>query len=178
MDERIAIRALQPGDLPAYKAMRDAMLAAYPLAYTSDFETESVRPADSFRSRLDVDDIDGGHFTLGALLSEQLVGAISCERDPRAKVRHIGHITAMMVSPGWQRRGIGRALMRACVERARGATGLTLLTLSVTSTNEEARRLYLDSGFKPYGRLEGALRWDGRYHGKDYLCLWLTEHEP
>jgi ribosomal protein S18 acetylase RimI-like enzyme len=178
MGERIGIRAVEPGDLPAYKAMRDAMLAAYPLAYTSDFEAESLRTADSFRSRLDVDHIDGGHFTLGAWAGGQLVGAISCERDPRAKVRHIGHIAAMMVLPGWQRRGIGRALMRTCIERARGAAGLTLLTLSVTSTNEEACRLYLDSGFKPYGRLEGAIRWDGRYHGKDYLCLWLTEHEP
>ena len=178
MDDSAAIRALQPADLPAYKALRDAMLAAYPLAYTSDFEAELLRPFESYRSRLGEGAADGGHFTLGALADGQLVGALSCERDLRAKVRHIGHITAMMVLPAWQHRGIGRALMRACLDLARGTGEMTLLTLSVTSTNDAAQRLYLGLGFRPYGRLEGAVRWNGRYHGKDYLCLWLTEHEP
>lgn len=178
MSDALGIRALQPADLPAYKALRDAMLAAYPLAYTSDFEEELFRPFESYRSRLGDGAADSSHFTLGALAGGQLVGALSCERDLHAKVRHIGHLTAMMVLPAFQHRAIGRALMRACIEQARGTGELTLLTLSVTSTNDAARRLYMDLGFKPYGRLEGAVRWNGRYHAKDYLHLWLTQHEP
>ena len=171
-----SIRALRANDLSAYKGLRDAMLAAYPDAFTSDAHADAALPPEHYCARLGLDRPEGGHFTLGAFEAPgTLVGAVTCERDRRAKVRHIGHITAMMVTPAWQRRGVGRRLMQHALEAARSAHGLTLLTISVTSHNTGARRLYEDLGFQPYGRLHGAVRLDGRYLDKDYLSLWLTE---
>jgi ribosomal protein S18 acetylase RimI-like enzyme len=171
----VAVRPLQPGDLVAYKALRDAMLADHPDAFTSDAETDAHLPAEHYTARLGLDRPEGGHFTLGAFESRgTLVGAVTCERDRRVKVRHIGHVTAMMVAAPWQRRGVGRALMRDCLDAARAAEGLTLLTLSVSAHNEAARRLYLKLGFQPYGRLDGAARLGSRYISKEYLSLWLS----
>jgi ribosomal protein S18 acetylase RimI-like enzyme len=171
-----SIRALRADDLPAYKALRDAMLADYPDAFTSDAEADAALPPEYYRARLGTDRPEGGPFTLGAFdACGTLVGAVTCERDRRAKVHHIGHITAMMVTPAWQRRGVGRALMQHALEAARAARGLTLLTISVSSHNTGARELYEDLGFRPYGRLSGAVRLDGRYIDKDYLTLWLTD---
>jgi ribosomal protein S18 acetylase RimI-like enzyme len=170
----VAIRPLQPADLDAYKALRDAMLAAHAEAFTSDAATERERPAHHYLNRLGLDRGDGGEFTLGAFAADAaLVGAVTCERDMRAKVRHIGHVAGMMVRDRLQGRGIGRALIEACIARAHDARGLELLTLNVTSTNLPALHLYQSVGFIRYGRLEHALKLDGRYHAKDQMVLVL-----
>jgi ribosomal protein S18 acetylase RimI-like enzyme len=174
----VQIRRLVPTDLPAYKALRDASLAAYPEAFSSS--TEPERAPESYLRRLGSvgadgvrDGINGGEFTLGAWLSGRLVGAVSCERDPRPKVNHIGHLIGMMVSADVQGQGIGRALLEACVAQARAAHGLVLLTLTVTAGNAAAVGLYERAGFQRHGRLDRAICVDGVYHAKDQMVLAL-----
>ena len=173
MGEGMVIRAPQPPDLPAYKQLRDAVLAAHPSAFSTDAAEALARSAESYRSRLGLDQTDSGQFTLGAWIGEALVGAISCERDGRVKTRHVGHIVGMMVRDEWQGRAIGRALLVACIDAARRADGLELLTLSVTAGNVPAIRLYETHGFTRYGSLPRAIRVDGHYFAKDLMVLAL-----
>lgn len=175
-EPRLEIRALGPDDAPAYKALRDAMLAAHPDAFTSDTEAESVKPASHYLSRFAASGGGLVPFTLGAFADGRLVGAVTCERDPRVKVRHLGHVAGMMVEGPLQGRGIGRALLEACIARARDDGGIVKLTLNVTSTNAAALHLYESLGFRRYGRLERAIRVGGRYHDKDHLALDLDRH--
>ena len=170
----LVIRALGYADLPAYKALRDEMLFTCPDSFTSDAATESRKPAEVFAARLGPGPAGSGQFTLGAWSGGELVGAISCERENRSKVRHIGHLVGMMVRESASGRGIGRALLAACIEQARAAEGVEMLTLSVTSTNRRAVRLYEGAGFERYGTLKNALKLDGRYHDKDLMSLWLA----
>lgn len=167
----VTIRRLVPADLPAYKALRDEVLATHPEAFTSDAAPE--RSPDSYLSRLGLQRPEGGEFTLGAWQIGELVGAVSCERDPRTKVRHIGHIIGMMVRPGTQGLGLGRKLLDACIEEARAADGLVMLTLTVTAGNAAAVRLYVRAGFVRCGRLPRAILVDGVYHAKDQMSLSL-----
>jgi ribosomal protein S18 acetylase RimI-like enzyme len=51
------------------------------------------------------------------------------------------------VAPGAQGRGVGEALVRACIERAR-ADGRSALVLSTTPRMETAQRLYARLGFR------------------------------
>jgi ribosomal protein S18 acetylase RimI-like enzyme len=169
------IRRLGIDDLQAYKALRDAVLAAYPSAFTSDAAEVRVRTPESYRSRLGLERPEGGEFTLGAWQGEALVGAISSERDARVKVRHIGHIVGMMVSDRHQRHGIGAALLAACITEARGSDGLEMLTLTVTAGNSSAIRLYEAAGFGRCGRLQRAICVDGRYFDKDQMVLVLPK---
>lgn len=170
----VVVRRLGVGDLPAYKALRDAVLAAYPWAFTSDATEAQGRAPDSYRSRLGLDRSEGGEFTLGAWHAETLVGAISCERDARIKVRHIGHIVGMMVSGQHQQRGIGKTVLAACVTEARRADALEMLTLTVTAGNTPAIRLYEAAGFVRCGTLPKAICVDGRYFDKDQMMLALS----
>jgi ribosomal protein S18 acetylase RimI-like enzyme len=71
-------------------------------------------------------------------------------------------------------RGIGRALLAACIEQAQAADGIELLTLSVTSSNQRAVRLYEGAGFERYGTLKHAIKLDGVYHDKDLMSLALS----
>jgi RimJ/RimL family protein N-acetyltransferase len=157
------IRRLEPADLGAYKLLRDEALRLHPEAFTSDHETERGRSAESYIGRLGRGDPLGGSFLLGAFCedrdgTEKLVGSVGLERETRAKTRHIAWLIAMMVLPGYTRRGIGSALVAGCVAEARAASGLQMIVLSVTASSTEVVRLYENTGFVRYGLLPRAVR--------------------
>jgi len=170
-DPYIDIRMLRAADLGHYKALRDLLIAGYPEAFTADADIERQRPPETYLARLAGADVNGFPFTLAAWRGERLVGAISCERDTRAKVRHIGRVVGMMVDPASRSLGIGTALLAACIDAARRRDDIEMLTLSVTSDNAGAIRLYERAGFVRYGRLERALRVGDVYHSKDLMVL-------
>jgi RimJ/RimL family protein N-acetyltransferase len=165
----LRVRILRDSDLDAYKALRDRVLAHHEEAFTSDAATEAQRTAQSYRARLGSD--VGGGFTLGAWRGDRLVGAITCERDPRSKVRHIGHVVGTMVALDQQSQGVGRALLDALISRAHDDDELHQLTLSVTAGNQAAVRLYERAGFTRYGTLPKAIRVGGRFFDKDLMVL-------
>ncbi len=168
----IHIRPLSEPDLLGYKALRDAMLTSHPEAFTSHADTERLRAIASYRSRL------AGNgptlFTLVALDAGRVVGALTCEREPRRKVQHIAHLVGMMVADTHRGRGIGRALLQAALERLRTVPALAQVTLSVTAGNRAATGLYESAGFSRYGSLPDAIRLpDGRRLDKDLMLLRL-----
>ena len=170
-DAGLRIRLMEAPDLAACKALRDLMLAAHPEAYTSDAEAELRRTPETYLARI-AGAADGGWpFTLTAWCGGWLCGAVTCERDERVKVRHIGHVVGVRVHPEARRRGIGRALLEACIGLARGRRAARLLTLSVTSSSVEAVRLYESVGFVRHGRLDDAIRIGNVYHHKDLMAL-------
>lgn len=166
----LTLRAMGPADLPAYKALRDLLLAAHPEAFSSDAETERDRAPETYLARV-AGPGAAWPFTLTAWFGNRLAGAITCEREARAKTRHIGHVVGMMVHPQARGVGVGSALLDACIARCRATHEVEMLTLTVTSGNEPAARLYEQAGFARYGRLERALRIGGRYHAKDLMVL-------
>ncbi|MEO7057860.1 MAG: GNAT family N-acetyltransferase [Caldimonas sp.] len=166
------VRRLTSADLPAYKQLRDEMLVAHPEAFTSDAETEASREPTEYLQRLGLDRVDGGHFLLGALRGERLIGAIGCEREARRKVCHLGHVIGMMVRAEARRQGVAHGLLAACTDAARRA-GLETLTLSVTAGNHGAIGLYEQNGFVAYGRLARALKVGPVYYDKLQMALRL-----
>jgi ribosomal protein S18 acetylase RimI-like enzyme len=169
----VQIRAMLEPDLLGYKALRDAMLTRHPDAFTSDAETEGQRDMASYRSRL-----TGGTtlFTLVALEGGRLVGALTCEREPRRKVQHTAHLIGMMVADSHSGRGIGRALLVAGIERLQATPSLAQVTLSVTASNRAAVGLYESQGFVRYGCLPDAIRLpDGRRLDKALMVRRLAD---
>ena len=167
----IVIRMLGPADLGAYKTLRDLLLASYPEAFTSDASIERQRAPETYLARLAGVSGNGFPFTLAAWRGNRLVGAVSGERDPRAKVRHIARLVGMMVDPAARGAGIGGALLAACIDTVRSREGIEMLTLSVTSDNAAAVHLYERAGFVRYGRLDRAIRIGKAYHSKDLMVL-------
>jgi ribosomal protein S18 acetylase RimI-like enzyme len=168
--DALVVRPMAAPDLPAYKTLRDLLLAAHPEAFSSDARTERDRAPETYLARVSAPGASWP-FTLTAWVGPRLGGAITCEREARLKTSHIGHIVGMMVHPETRGIGIGRALLDACIARCLATSEVEMLTLSVTSGNEPALRLYERAGFSRYGRLERALRVAGRYHAKELMVL-------
>jgi ribosomal protein S18 acetylase RimI-like enzyme len=54
--------------------------------------------------------------------------------------------------------GVGRAILRALIARARETAGISKLNLTVAAENARAVALYESEGFRVFGREEDAFR--------------------
>jgi len=79
----------------------------------------------------------------------ELVGRLSLSRDQNPSSSHVADL-GLMVAEVWRRQGIGRALLEAAVEWARGA-GVRKLELHVFPHNDAAIKLYEQFGFEREG---------------------------
>lgn len=166
------IRTLTSADAESYRALRLQSLQQHPEAFLSSYEAEVKLSIETTRIRLDSSD---GHFTLGAFLDgeQRLAGMATFFRESRPKIQHKAHVYAVYVDPVARNHGIGRALMLELIARAKVAPGLTQLTLSVTSSNLAAKRLYESLGFIRYGTEPRAMRLEGEYLDEDLMAMLL-----
>jgi GNAT superfamily N-acetyltransferase len=102
-----------------------------------------------------------GHFQAGASFvlqepeSDQLVGVVlTSEVSPG-----VGHTTQICVLPGHQGHGLGRLLMETSI-RALAERGFSALSLTVTSANATAVRLYDRLGFRTIKTFAAGV-WEG-----------------
>jgi ribosomal protein S18 acetylase RimI-like enzyme len=96
--------------------------------------------------------------------STELAGLLLCSR-----VRDdVGHVTQICVAPQHRGRGLGRLLMLECA-RSLTKRGFSLLTLTVTASNQGAVSLYEWLGFRGTHRFD-AMVWDQNEgpHGSKY----------
>lgn len=113
--------------------------------------------------------------TLGGFVADALVGTAALIVPTKLKQRHKGQIVGVYVAPPWRGTGLARALTARLIAEAR-ASGLVLLTLSVTVGNEAARRLYLDAGFTPYGIEPASLMIGPDPLDAELMALYLDRH--
>jgi GNAT superfamily N-acetyltransferase len=87
------------------------------------------------------------------------LGIVTVEREQgRLKRRHIAWVLRMYVDARSSGGGIGRALLRAAIVRARSWAGVDKLNLTVAAQNERAVGLYGSEGFQVFAREEDAFR--------------------
>ena len=79
----------------------------------------------------------------------------------------------MYVSPKARGLGAGKALLMEAINKARSIEEIEKLNLSVVSTNEKAKNLYTQLGFKAFGMEEKALKVGDTYYDEDHMALIL-----
>lgn len=89
---------------------------------------------------------------------------------------HVQAVMGLVVADRARGRGLGRALLRAAVARAR-ELGARRVTLRVLGHNAPARRLYESEGFVVEGVLPGEMYLDGRYVDDVLMGRTLTTTE-
>ena len=159
-----------PADAPAYRALRLRGLTEHPDAFTSSAEDEAKRPLAATEARIAPESPDAVY---GAFAAHALAGIIGLAREARAKSRHKATVFGMYVAPEFGRRGVGRALIRHLLAIAQREPGLEQLELTVTHTNDAARKLYESEGFRSFGIEPRAIRVAGRYYDKNHMVRFL-----
>jgi len=108
-----------------------------------------------------------------ALIEREVVGWCDILPIDRPIKAH-GGVLGVGVLPKHRGPGIGTALIRATVERAR-AVGLTRVELAVREDNARAIALYETLGFIHEGVKRNAVRLDGKY--ENLVCMGLLLDE-
>jgi putative acetyltransferase len=93
---------------------------------------------------------DNGQY-LVAEADGEIVGHGMLDPLPLAAVRHVVHLT-LVAHPGWQGRGVGRALLGSLIEWAKSTPAVEKIELNVRASNEAAQALYRKMGFVEMGR--------------------------
>ena len=100
--------------------------------------------------------------TLVAVIGDSVAGyALIGAPTPHPASARVQMIRGLAVAPGYQGRGIGRALVDAAIEKATARSAVKL-SLRVLATNEVARRLYTAAGFETEGVLVDEFLLEGR----------------
>ena len=147
------------------------MLPAYerhPDAFTSTLAERAALPLSWWAARLREGN-DTPDMVLGALADARLCGAAGLSFEPREKARHKAFLFGMYVADEMRGRGVGRALVRSALDAARQRPGVRLVQLTVTETNDAARRLYEQCGFVTFGVEPYAIAVGDRYLGKVHM---------
>jgi ribosomal protein S18 acetylase RimI-like enzyme len=98
-------------------------------------------------------DVRAGNGALVLAQVDDVVQAMGTWRREKPVVfRHSGVLAQVMAHPAARGLGLGRAVVSALVEHARG-TDLELLTLGVRGNNHGTIQLYEELGFRECGRL-------------------------
>jgi ribosomal protein S18 acetylase RimI-like enzyme len=133
-----------------------ALLAAPPMESVRGFVSENV---------------DRGVPQVVALASGQVVGWCDILPGWPDALRHRGSV-GMGVLPAHRGRGLGEALLRACLQRAAQA-GITRVELEAREDNARALALYRRVGFRTEGVRVRGMRVDGEYVDTIAMALLL-----
>ncbi|HEV2913117.1 MAG TPA: GNAT family N-acetyltransferase [Pyrinomonadaceae bacterium] len=153
--ESLRVRRAEPGDFSAIQE-----IYSYPKAFGGTLQLP-YPSLEQWRQRLA--NPSEGTYHLVASVGDRVVGMLTLDTFPnKPRRRHAGAV-GMGVHDEWQGKGIGSALMRACVEMADKWLNLTRLELEVYTDNEAAIRLYERFGFEREGTLRRYAFRDGLY---------------
>ena len=145
------VRPVTPEDSVALRELRLEALRLHPIALTSDLAEAEARPAESWSELCARAGGGGGEVVFVADSGGgALAGMAGVFTMKTPKLAHVGTVWGVYVRDDFRGRGVGDALVRACIQWAR-AKGLVTLRLSVVERNEAAVRCYERCGFVRQG---------------------------
>ncbi len=155
------LRLLTPDDAEAFWHLRLEALRNDPASFADSAEEHLETTVATARERLSKNDATS-NFLVGMFEEGKLAATAGFYRYTHNKERHKGHIWGVYVRPESRGKGVGSALMKEIVRRARELKGLEQITL-VASANFPAQRLYQAIGFESYGIEPHSLRIGEQY---------------
>lgn len=151
--------------------LRHEALEREPLSFSESLSEFRPKTVDEYWAQVCARE---DNYVVGAFSGADLVAMAGFYREQREKRSHKGHIWGVYVSEQHRGQGVGRMVLTKLLETVRTLPGLAWVLLTVTAPQEQARRLYLSLGFRPFGTEPRALKVNGLYVDEDYMILELA----
>lgn len=163
------IEILNKTHVNLYRTLRLEGLKENPEAFGSSFEEESLIDLNTYQNRLE----DKDSVTFGVFTNDLLVGILTLRTSQRLKTRHNGHLVGMYVDKDYRRQGIGKLLINAVLSYA-STHQIINLFLTVTSSNQDAIKLYEHMGFVHYGVEKREIFYNNQYLDSYLMAYYLS----
>ncbi|MEQ8316515.1 MAG: GNAT family N-acetyltransferase [Phycisphaerales bacterium] len=167
----IEVCRLGPEHTEAYVKVRQRMLHEEPWSFGSTPAEDLDLARQQTRELL----ADDGWAYVGAIDGDAIVSTARLFRTTRPKQAHAASIVSVWTDPAYRGRGLGRRVLLAIIDVARGWPGVELIELSVSEPSQAARRLYESLGFMTWGVQPDAMRVHGHSASERYMQLVLGE---
>ncbi|MGG5739880.1 MULTISPECIES: GNAT family N-acetyltransferase [Bacillus cereus group] len=158
----MTIRLLQATDAESYWNLRLESLKENPEAFATTYEESMQQVANNLET--------AGSFTFGAFKNDKLIGIVTVLQEKRLKLQHRGVIVSMYVTPSQRNSGIGQALLKETLKKAK-ELNLEQITLTVLTDNKPAKALYESMGFQTFGIEKKALKYKEQYFDEEFMVL-------
>ena len=170
----LKIRVLTERDEKEYWKLRPEALEREPQSFTESAEEHRAmareRSAACLRRR------NNASLVMGAFFMGELVGMAGFFRERHLKTQHKGRIWSVYVRANCRGKGLGWGLLVALLERVKKLPGLEQVSLSVSSSQPVAKKLYQSLGFETFGVEERAFKIGDTYLQEEYMVLRLEAH--
>jgi ribosomal protein S18 acetylase RimI-like enzyme len=167
------IRRLTAADAKAYWELRLQALQHHPDAFGASYEDAVKRkhPIEEVKRNLENTEAE----TYGVFLDGKLTGNATLRYEIPAKLRHRADLVAVYLAPEARGKGYGKKLIAHIIKVARKRDTIEKVNLIVAATNQVARRVYEQAGFKQFGIEENALKLKDTYITEIHMALMLEE---
>ncbi len=162
--ENVKIKVLESSDLDEFCRVRLNSLEEYPVAFSMMPELFKSAPVEAKRAQLDDSASDSPNFILGIFLEDKLLGIIGFLVNQRGSVAHKGTMWGFYIDPKYQSKGLGRALLKAYIEKINSIESIKFHRLMTPVNGKNAISLFESVGFIKYGQEPNAIS-----DGKDYF---------
>jgi RimJ/RimL family protein N-acetyltransferase len=168
------VRRLIASDAEAMYRLRLHALESDPKGFRESLEELRTVAVATYAERLGTNADD--NFVLGAYDdqdsdAQKIIGMVGFYREQQLKCRHKGWIWGMFVVENHRGKRIGRALVTQAVANARKISGLRTIRLTVSTTQEAARKLYANCGFRVTGLEPQAMIVSGESIDEEQMML-------
>ena len=106
-----------------------------------------------------------------AVHKDEVVGWCDISPEELPGFTHCGRL-GMGVRKDWRRKGAGRRLLKAALDKAK-AKGMERIELEVYASNSAAILLYERAGFQTEGVKRKGRKLDGRYDDVVFMAMWI-----
>lgn len=162
-------KVLQEKDIQQYREVRLECLRLFPNNFGTTYEEEAKT------EKLKLEDFickqDATTFMYGAFDNDKLVGICGFVRETRLKTKHRGEIVQMYINPNFAGKGIGKELLKSCINKAFENTEIEQIVLTVVAENQQAVNTYAKIGFKSYGHLANYFKSGNEYTPQEFMIL-------
>jgi RimJ/RimL family protein N-acetyltransferase len=163
------IRRLMKGDAPTFWHLRKLALESEPIGFAESTAEHEALGVAGTEARIEAGNDE--NFVMGAFDAGMLIGTAGFYREKQQKRRQIGWIWGVFVHPSHRGKGIGRGLILSVIEQARPLEGLASIHITAAVTQEAARHMYKNLGFRSIGIVPSALHVNGQYFDEEMMSL-------
>ncbi|MDQ5954143.1 MAG: hypothetical protein QG583_71 [Patescibacteria group bacterium] len=161
------VEILNPDQWEELKDFRLFALKTDPIAFGESYDREEKKTEQEIREKLG----DLNYKAYVIKIGDKVRALATCNLYLPGRVTHQAQIHAVFTDPDYRKQGLGKNLLEKILKDLHQNPITSRVSLSVSTTQEGAIKMYEKAGFKEFGIGHKELKVDGKYYDLVYMEL-------